>query len=278
MMETDRNGNAKPFFLCEYNHAMGNSIGNLDQYWDYIINHSERMIGGCIWDWLDQALNKPGEPDSKYYFGGSFGDSPNDNDFCGNGIITADRRITPKLLEVKNIYQYIRFRLNDPNSMSLQNDYTVHNLTDFNLKYEIQENGKTIHSEVFGLPDCKPTENRTILIPIEKYLTDASAEYFINLEVLTKQASSWADAGYVVATAQLPLKGAHKYETKVAEGEILSVTDGGNLKLHGKGWEMAFDKNNGMLKSLIYNGTEMIYHEDGPKFYGYRSINLQVDQ
>lgn len=101
MIQTDRNGNQKPFFLCEYDHAMGNSIGNLDSYWDYISGRSERMIGGCIWDWVDQALNKPGEPDSRLYYGGSFGDSPNDNDFCCNGIVTADRQVTPKLLEVK---------------------------------------------------------------------------------------------------------------------------------------------------------------------------------
>ena len=68
MMETDRNGNKKPFFLCEYAHAMGNAVGNLREYWDYIENHSTRMIGGCIWDFVDQALNKRGEPDDNYFF------------------------------------------------------------------------------------------------------------------------------------------------------------------------------------------------------------------
>ena len=75
MIQTDRNGNQKPFFLCEYDHAMGNSIGNLDSYWDYISGRSERMIGGCIWDWVDQALNKPGEPDSRLYYGCSLDSS-----------------------------------------------------------------------------------------------------------------------------------------------------------------------------------------------------------
>ena len=95
MMKMDQNGAQKPYILCEYAHAMGNAIGNLEEYWDYIEYQSKRMIGGCIWDWVDQSLNKPGEPKENLYYGGSFGDVPNDADFCANGIITADRRITP---------------------------------------------------------------------------------------------------------------------------------------------------------------------------------------
>lgn len=289
MEETDRNGNQKPFFLCEYDHAMGNSIGNLDQYWDYIQNHSERMIGGCIWDWVDQGLNKPGEPDTHYYFGGSFGDSPNDNDFCCNGIITPDRAVTPKLLEVKNVYQYIRFRLNDPNSVSLQNDYTVHNLTDFNLRYAIMRDGETIRTETFGLPDCKPTENRTILIPMERYITDPTAEYFINLEVLTKKDSPWASAGHIVASAQLPLaipthikadNSASQAAIKplssplLTENRLLGNSENEhNVSFSGKDWSVTFNKATGLPVSLIYSGREMLQGDEALSFYGYRSIS-----
>jgi beta-galactosidase len=273
MAETDRNGNAKPFFLCEYDHAMGNSIGNLDQYWDYIINKSERMIGGCIWDWVDQGLNKPGEPDSNYYFGGSFGDTPNDNDFCCNGIVTPDRRVTPKLLEVKNVYQYIRFRLNDPNSVSLQNDYTVHNLHDFNLRYDIVCNGESIRSEEFGLPDCKPTENRTILIPMERYLTDPTAEYFINLEVLTKRPSLWAPTGHVVAAAQLPLQEGSAPVAHTTSASFDMNTTPSALDLSGEGWSAKFDRNTGSLVSLRYDGREMLEENGAPAFYSHRAIS-----
>lgn len=273
MTDTDRNGNQKPFFLCEYNHAMGNSIGNLDRYWDYIANNSKRMIGGCIWDWVDQALNKPGEPDNHYYYGGSFGDTPNDNDFCCNGIVTADRQITPKLLEVKNVYQYIRFRLNDLNSVSIQNDYTVHNLTDFNLRYTIHKNGLPLRTETFGLPDCKPTENRTVAIPMERYLTDTDAEYFVNLEVLTKKASLWAEAGLVVASAQLPLQGKHIPEPVAATGIINADSTANCISLNGEGWEIVFDKTTGQMNSLKYSGKEMIDKGEGPVFYSYRTNN-----
>lgn len=274
MMETDRNGNRKPFFLCEYDHAMGNSIGNLDQYWDYIALRSERMIGGCIWDWVDQGLNKPGEPDSNYYFGGSFGDTPNDRDFCCNGIVTPDRAVTPKLLEVKNVYQYIRFRLNDANSVSLQNDYTVHNLTDFNLRYVIECDGEPIRTETFGLPDCKPGENRTILIPMERYITKPGAEYFINLEVLTKKDCVWADAGHVVASAQLPIAGKFSPAEKAVQAAKLNAVESGNrVTLAGDGWTIAFSKATGTPVSMVYRGQEMVGDGDAFAFYGYRSIS-----
>lgn len=273
MIQTDRNGNHKPFFLCEYDHAMGNSIGNLDSYWDYISGRSERMIGGCIWDWVDQALNKPGEPDSRLYYGGSFGDSPNDNDFCCNGIVTADRRVTPKLLEVKTIYQYIGFRLNDANSVSLQNDYTVHNLTDFNLRYRIMEDGECIRTETFGLPDCKPTENRTVSIPMERYMTRPDAEYFIDLEVLSKEACTWADAGHVVASDQLPVKGRFTAERVRTEGKVVLDSSNNRLSLSGDGWQMAFNKTSERLESLCHGGKEMLHQGIGPEFYGYRTNN-----
>lgn len=273
MIKMDRNGKNKPFFLCEYDHAMGNSIGNLDQYWDYIQNHSERMIGGCIWDWVDQGINKPGEPSTNYYFGGSFGDFPNDRDFCCNGIITPDRAITPKLLEVKNVYQYIRFQLTDPDIVMLRNDYTVHNLADFKLRYEIQKNGETISSGECRLPECRPTDSCAVFIPMERHLTDPAAEYFVNIDVMTNNASLWADAGHVVASAQFPLKGVHTPVEVAAKGEISSQENGNGIDFSGEGWTVSFDKATGRLSHLNYRGKEMLHQGSGPHFYGYRSIS-----
>ena len=111
MSRFDQQESDKPYFLCEYAHSMGNAPGNIAEYWDYIENKSQRMIGACVWDWVDQGLNKIGEPDHHYYYGGDFGDRPTDFDFCCNGLTTPDRRVTPKLIELKKIYQYIKFRL-----------------------------------------------------------------------------------------------------------------------------------------------------------------------
>ncbi len=279
MIEQDKEPRNKPYFLCEYAHAMGNAVGNLEEYWDYIEYHSNRMIGGCIWDWVDQAINKPGEAKNRLYFGGSFGDTPNDNDFCCNGLVTADRRVTPKLQEVKKVYQYISFKMNDKNSVELHNRYTTHNLTHFNLHYSLEKDGKVIKEEEFGLPDCKPTERRTIHVPMERYLTDDNAEYFVNFEVKLKHDCVWASAGHVVATEQFALN-----EKTNKPIEITTATSGYEelkayeeerryVRFKNKACEVSFDMSTGELIGLRYGEQEVLHCQQGPKFNWYRSIN-----
>src|SRR5690606_30508889 len=93
MKRFDQRSSDKPYFLCEYDHAMGNAMGNMYEYWEYIEKESQRMIGGCIWDWADQAHIKKGEPKNHFYYGGGFGERPTDGDFSNNGLTTPDRRI-----------------------------------------------------------------------------------------------------------------------------------------------------------------------------------------
>lgn len=285
MMEQDQQPRNKPYFLCEYAHAMGNAVGNLEEYWDYIEYHSNRMIGGCIWDWVDQALNKPGEPDDRFYFGGSFGDAPNDNDFCCNGLITADRRVTPKLLEVKKVYQYISFRMNDLNSVELRNRYTVHNLTHFNLHYTLEKDGKIIKEEEFGLPDCKPTEQRTIQVLLERHLTDPDAEYFVTFEVKLKHDCPWATAGHVVASEQFALNERARNAATLNRLAAIGSDTLGNaplkayeeehryLRVENAAFKAAFDMHNGQLISLRYGSQEVLHRQQGFELNWYRSIN-----
>jgi len=285
MMEQDRQPRNKPYFLCEYAHAMGNAVGNLEEYWDYIEYHSNRMIGGCIWDWVDQAINKAGEPENHFYFGGSFGDTPNDNDFCCNGLVTADRRITPKLLEVKKVYQYISFKMNDLNSVELHNRYTTHNLTHFNLHYTLQKDGKVIKEEEFGLPDCRPTERRTIQVLLKRYLTDPNAEYFVNFEVKLKHDCVWAPAGHVVATEQFALNERARNAATLNKPAAVDADAPDNLpmkvyeeerrylRVENNTFKAAFDMHNGQLISLHYGTQEILHRQQGFELNWYRSIN-----
>ena len=206
MEEMDRSGADKPFILCEYAHAMGNAIGNLAEYWDYIENDSERMIGGCIWDWVDQAIVKPGANDGKLYFGGSFGDMPNDNDFCCNGIVTADRRITPKLQQVKAVYQYIKFRQPTPGTLVLENRYTTYNLDEMNLRYAVLHDGKQVVEGRMPLPDTAPWNKCTVELPVAKDLLLADdCDVTLQVEIALKKATRWAGAGHVVAAEEFIL-------------------------------------------------------------------------
>ena len=155
----------RPFFLCEYAHAMGNAIGNLQEYWDYIEFESKRMIGGCIWDWVDQSLCKWGEPKTNMYYGGGFGDYPNDQDFCCNGIITADRHVTPKLLEVKKVYQYVDFKLTDDQKLRIRNRYCFTPLSQFTFHYQLLRDGRMIKSGTASLPEVLPGDSCFIDLP-----------------------------------------------------------------------------------------------------------------
>lgn len=110
----------KPYFMCEYSHSRGNTMGSLDRFWDYIENHGRRTIGGCTWDWMDQSQCMPGEVPERSYYGGDFGDRPNDGEGCCEGLITAYGEPTPKLAEVRKVYQYVDFALTDDKGRGLK--------------------------------------------------------------------------------------------------------------------------------------------------------------
>lgn len=279
MKQSDRNGAQKPFFLCEYAHAMGNAVGNLREYWDYIENHSERMIGGCIWDFVDQAINKQGEPEDHYFFGGSFGDVPNDNDFCCNGLTTPDRRVTPKLLEVKKVYQYIKPSYDvDSHTLHLLNRYTSYNLNEFELHYFVFKNGVMVDSGHAAIPDTKPGGTADVTIPVSDVAIEPSAEYFLDIEVRLKNDEIWADAGHVVAIGQFAI---NKFDLALAPVENHTASPdmkvyeekNGFVRIVNGNIAVSFDKSNGQMTSLRYGGREMLHMQNGPQFNWYRSIN-----
>lgn len=283
MIEQDEQPRNKPYFLCEYAHAMGNAIGNLEEYWNYIEYHSKRMIGGCIWDWVDQGINMPGQPAGHYYFGGSFGDRPNDNDFCCNGIVTADRQVTPKLWEVKKVYQYITLEPNSENSIGVRNRYAFLNLHDFNLRYVILKDGVPVAEEEFSLPDGKPGEHRAVQIPYSRYLT-SEGEYYLNLEVKLKKDCVWAKAGHIVATEQLLLQKSPNTGLQPVTVSALSKEspfkvveeEKRYLFFRSPGVEITFDKKEGKLTGVRYNGDNMLHLREGWSLNTFRFINNDV--
>lgn len=279
MMKNDQMDSDKPYILCEYAHAMGNAMGNFEEYWNYIIEDSQRMIGGCIWDWVDQGLNKPGEPTNRYYYGGSFGDNPNDVDFCCNGIITSDRQATPKLAEVKKVYQYIRITLNDDrNSVEFKNRYSFLNLYDFNVHYTLEKNGEVVKEEEFSLSNVTMDDDCNAQIPTERYMTDPDAEYFLNIEVKLKHDCVWAKAGHVVATEQIPLSPVKNKPAEITaetsgNDAIQTHKEGNNLRLENAHFKAMFDTQSGRLTSLNYNGKEMLHNQQGFELNWFRSIS-----
>ena len=205
MEKMDRNGSDKPYILCEYAHAMGNSPGNIGEYWDSI-EASERMIGACVWDWVDQGLERFGGVSGQYLYGGDFGDLPNDADFCCNGLTTPDRRETSKLKEVKRVYQYIKTSAGDcPHCIVVRNAYAFTNLSDFEVSWALLRDGSEVERGVFAPLSVAPGESVTLQVPYKSDIEDGG-EYMLNVSYALKAATCWAPAGHVVAQAQLPVR------------------------------------------------------------------------
>ena len=281
MEKTDRNGGGKPYFLCEYAHAMGNAIGNLAEYWDYIENKSERMIGACIWDWVDQAIVSPGADDGKLWFGGSFGDMPNDNDFCCNGIVTADRRITPKLLQVKKVYQYVKIKMADQlghdgySRLVLQNRYTAYNLDEMRLRYRLLNEGAVVDGGEVALPSMEPWQSCTVELPLQT-LPD-SGDVTLQVELSLKEPTRWCEAGHVVAREEFILQ---EQSGRLAKAGVSAAAplkvyteEARFLCARNDAVSVRFDKARGTLLSLALDGDEILHGTRGLAFNSYRYLS-----
>ena len=277
MIARDRNGADRPYFLCEYAHAMGNAIGNLAEYWDYIENDSERMIGACIWDWVDQAIVMPGANDGKLYFGGSFGDVPNDNDFCCNGIVTADRRVTPKLQQVKKVYQYVKIRMPEPGSLVLENRYTAYNLDEMELQAFVHWSGERITGCGLSLPDTPPGGICRVDLPFLKDYLDGSGDVTLQVEVQLKEATRWSDPYHVVATDEFLVKerkpGLKAISDPDAQPLKVYLEENRYLCARNGNISVRFDKATGKMTSLCLDGGEVLHGLGGPTFESFRYLS-----
>lgn len=254
----------KPFFLCEYAHAMGNAVGNLQEYWDAIYAH-KRLIGGCIWDWADQGLYKeiPGKPGTYFLaYGGDFGDRPTDWNFCANGLTTADRQMTPKMEEVRKVYQNVLMEARDliKGEVEITNRFSFLNLNTFTGTWQLSENGVAIQSGYFS-PDLAPGETKMQLIPFVKPSLSPGCEYFLEISYALKSDELWAKAGYIVARDQfkIPFDVPENPSVQLSVNHPVSLKeDDNNLEIDGKAFKVTFNKAAGAITRLTYNNLVII--------------------
>ncbi len=204
----------KPMFICEYAHAMGNAIGNLPEYWEYIEN-SNATAGGCIWDWVDQAIYDPAEITAGTYEGrlhtGYDYPGPHQGNFCSNGIITATREETPKLKEVKGAYEYVAFKVVSIDRehgyarVEIRNKYDFTNLADFDLQVQSLINGKVVKKATVKMPDVAPGASTTLTLKFPKPKMKKD-EMLMNLYLVRRDATRWCAGGHVEASEQVILK------------------------------------------------------------------------
>lgn len=274
----NNSSDTRPHFICEYAHAMGNAIGNLQEYWD-IIEDSKRIIGGCIWDWVDQAIYKPSEIKSgniKGLYTGYDFPGPHQGNFCSNGILTADRAETAKLAEVKKVYQYIKIENFNIKSKKVQinNKYAFLNLKPFNIKWEILKNGEKIETGSIDNFNLSAGESGELTIPYQTQIEN-SAEYLLNIRFVLKDSQTWADAGHEMATAQFSMNEAPQLPTINPDNieDILATEQIDNtLIIRGNGFSARFNTQTSALTSLKYGNMEFIHRNNGFAFDNHRYI------
>ena len=261
----DRMG--KPYFMCEYAHAMGHSVGNLKEYWD-VFEGSTNGMGGCIWDWVDQAIvsyqdQKAGELKvngyNKYRNGNDYPQAPHQGNFVNNGIITADRQPTGKLAEVKRIYQHIKFgTLNkSAKSISLTNKYEAINLEGKILNWQLLHNGTVVEEGTMTLPSIASGKTQSITINYGDVSNEG--EYLLNVSVCLSEATSWAEAGHAIANAQYSITDRTPLpEADVVAGTPLTLTQSGSTyTIEGQNISMKVNTSKG-ITSWVQNGISVL--------------------
>ena len=249
----------KPHVVCEYAHAMGNSIGNFKEYWETYERYPA-LIGGFIWDWVDQSLRMP-TPDGKGFYmavGGDFGDKPNDGNFCTNGVIFSDRTLSAKSYEMKKIHQPIRIEALGNGKYRISNKRFHANMEDLYGRYEITEDGRTVCSG--NLEDLKleAQASKVITLPDIPATKVPGAEYFINFSFCQKRDTEWAKADYEVATEQFKLSSSEKPIFVPEKGNINLNETADALVVKGERFEAVFSKEEGTLSAYTLNNIPLI--------------------
>ncbi|PKQ66018.1 hypothetical protein BZG01_12640 [Labilibaculum manganireducens] len=270
---------SKPFFVCEYAHAMGNGPGSVKEYCD-MFEQYPRLIGGCIWDWVDQGIARPvpGEPTKTYFaYGGDFGDRPTRWNFLMNGLTTPDRQITPKMQNVKKCYQYISLKSHDVVSGKIEvtNNYQFINLKKFDAIWELTCDGKVIQDGVIEKLDLESGCTKEVIIPFNSPDYETGAEYFLRVSFRLSKDESWAKSGYEVASEQFLIP------FDVPDSKVLSLDGFGVLKfeekgdsliLSGKLFKVCFSKKAGTITDYQFNSMNLL-HTDQEAIHG---VNVET--
>ena len=258
----------KCFFLCEYAHAMGNAIGNFEEYWDVFYRH-ESLSGGCIWDWVDQAGWKytdravDGKRERFLCYGGDSDEQPNDGPFNCNGVIDPERNVTAKLIEVGHVFRNLVVTKRDDGSLELWNRNCFTWADEFDGAWELVADGVVVERGTFAVPHLAPLSRAPLDIPLPPIAKDLK-ERFLNVSFLSREDSPWAKKGWSVARDQVPLGG--KWESGVLatsqsgqeSASPILREDEKTVVVRNGGTRAVFCRRSGTLCELEMNGVRIL--------------------
>ena len=260
----------RPLIQCEYEHAMGNSEGNLKDYWD-LIEKYPNLQGGFIWDWVDQGILKKDDKGNSYWaFGGDFGPkgTPSDGNFLINGVVLPDRSFKPHSFEVKKVYQNIGFTAVDlaEGKYEIFNKFRFTNLDKYSFDWEIEANGKKIKSGKLEQISLEPEQKKIITIDVSDIKPKAGVEYFINFHAKVNTKDPFLPIGWEIASEQIKLpidKEKIPYDFDSA-GKV-NLKEDESINLSAKNFSLTIDKKSGIITSYKYKDSELIKDGMGPR-------------
>ena len=261
------NNPRKPYISCEYIHAMGNSLGGMYKYTD-LEQKYEMYQGGFIWDFIDQAIIKKDRFGQEFLsYGGDFDDRPTDYGFCTNGIVYADRKLSPKMQEVKFLYQNFKLLVSEK-KLTIKNDSLFTNTSAYDLVISLHYEGKELYcyTEQVAIEPQNDYEMDLYFLPT---LMNLPGEYCINTSFTLRESTIWADAGHEIAFGQYIFKRTSNLEKMITEKkrEMRIVHGDFNIGVHGEDFSILFSKQSGTLISVKYSGREMIAIPPAPLFW-----------
>lgn len=279
-----------PYHISEYAHSMGNSLGNLQDYWD-AIESTNFFCGGAIWDWIDQAIDTYTKDGIKYMgYGGDHGDWPNDGMFCMNGIILPDLTPKPQYFEVKKVYQNVGVTIEEVKDVTKgthqakevtikvfnKNYFEPITLNTYHISAIPVLNGEPLNAEMLELDrNIAPRQSQTFKLALGKKCLEG--ELFLNVEFRLKEAKPWARAGYVQMAEQLFIcnntERANLAATlpEASPSGLKVVHEGSATVVQGNGFVASFEDSNGSLNCLQYDGEYVIESGNGLKLDAFRA-------
>ncbi|WP_138752068.1 glycoside hydrolase family 2 TIM barrel-domain containing protein [Paenibacillus sinopodophylli] len=253
----------KPYISCEYMHAMGNSVGGMHKYTE-LEQKYPMYQGGFIWDYIDQVIVKKDRYGKEFLaFGGDFDDRATDYNFCTNGIVFADRKESPKMQEVKFLYQNIKL-IPDSNGVKIVNENLFEGTDAYELVLTLHLEGKEVFSSTQDVAVAAQTE---AYVKLELPSTEKAGEYALHAALRLKERTLWADAGHEVSFGQYVFVTEATSAPAQPEGSLRVVEGDVNIGVHGRDFSIMFSKQAGTLISVNYSGKEMIAIPPAPLFW-----------
>ncbi|TAJ13766.1 DUF4981 domain-containing protein [Marinilabiliaceae bacterium JC017] len=260
----------RPIIMCEYAHAMGNSMGNFKEYWDLVYANSN-VAGGFIWDWIDQGIRSNDEKGVVYWkYGGDFGDTPHLGNFCINGIVGSDRTVKPQLEECKYVFQPVCFEAVNlsKGQVRIINRQVFSSTKDYFFKWTLSEEGEVIQQGELSDIVIAAGSNVKVQLPIKRKGFKPGKEYWLRVSMHRRQAAAYSTAGYEVGKEQflLPVVKLKRDKDRVLPNVTTEENDS-IIIVKGKTFVIQFSKQSGEINSFNYKGVELLAGGPVPNFW-----------